>query len=559
MRGCLAQEKGVRSVRLKKAKAVLAALAATAALGGCAAGAGVAHDGDDVITYLEPNWFNNLYPPAAGFYPNGGVVNQIADRLLYQDPDTLELSPWIATALPDINEDATEFTFDIRTDVTYSDGTPLTAQNVVNNFDLYGKGDKERVLNISEQISNYDYGEVIDEDTVRFHFTEPSPGFLQATSSYNAGLLSDATLAFRNEDFAPGNAVNVIGSGPFVISQETLGTDLVLTARDDYDWAPPALEHQGRARIDGIHYRLAAEEAVRSGAIVSGQADIVRSVSPPVEKHLEDRGVQIVSHGTNGMSNQLAMRFDHPLLQDIRVREAIMHGIDRENIVRILLSDSYPLATGPVVSTAQGYKDESAAYTFDPELSKTLLTEAGWVEGPDGIRQRDGERLSLTVNYAIPQPRSREVITMVQEDLRQIGIELHMYPGDRAAQNAAIKDIDKVQIFHTVVGRADYDVIESHLGIKRRNALLNADADGNPIDAELEAMLQEVTSTPDEAGRAAASRAAQDHVTKNAYVLPLFEEPQVYAVAPNIDGFGTEAVARPSFYNVSINHDTKGN
>src|SRR5690625_1658442 len=110
------------------------------------------------ITYLEPQFFRTLYPPAAGFYPNGAVVNQITDRLLYQDPETLELSPWIATDLPEINEDATEFTFDIRTDVTYSDGTPLTAENVVRNIDLYGQGDDERLLNVSEQISNYERG-----------------------------------------------------------------------------------------------------------------------------------------------------------------------------------------------------------------------------------------------------------------------------------------------------------------------------------------------------------------------------------------------------------------
>ena len=124
------------------------------------------------ITYLEPQFFRTLYPPAAGFYPNGAVVNQITDRLLYQDPETLELSPWIATDLPEINEDATEFTFDIRTDVTYSDGTPLTAENVVRNIDLYGQGDDERLLNVSEQISNYERGEVIDEDTVKFYFSE---------------------------------------------------------------------------------------------------------------------------------------------------------------------------------------------------------------------------------------------------------------------------------------------------------------------------------------------------------------------------------------------------
>lgn len=538
---------------LNKAAAPLAIGAVVALLAGCtAAQGGEGGDTDNVLTYLEPNWFNSLYPPAAGFYPNGGVVNQLTDRLLYQDPRTLELQPWIATSLPEVNEDATVFTFDIRTDVTYSDGTQLTAQNVVDNFDLYGKGDKERLLNVSEQISNYDHGEVVDHDTVRFFFTEPSPGFAQATSTYNAGLLADATLKLRNEDFGPGGAKNVIASGPFVVDEETLGTDLVLRVREDYNWAPPSLEHQGRARLDGIHYTLAAEEAVRSGALLSGQADAVRSISPPVERHLRDHGVDIISAGTNGVNNSLALRFDHPLLQDIRVRQAIIHGIDREEIIRILLSDSYPLASSPLASTALGYTEEHNAYAFDLERSRQLLDDAGWIPGPDGIRSKDGERLKLAVNHALPQPRSKEIITMIQSDLLDLGIELEMVAGDRATQNAAQKDINRVQLLHTMVGRADYDVIESHLAIGRRDALLNNAGDDTPIDATLEELLHRVVSTPDASGRAAASKAVQDYVTDQAYILPLFEEPQVYALAPHVNGFATEAVARPSFYSVYL-------
>ena len=545
----------------KTVAAPVVLVGAVALLSGCTAGGGAeSHaEGDNVLTYLESNWFNSLYPPAAGFYPNGGVVNQLTDRLLYQDPETLELQPWIATDLPEINEDATVFTFDIRTDVTYSDGTPMTAQNIVDNFDLYGQGDKDRLLNVSEQISNYDYGEVVDEDTVRFHFTAPSPGFAQATSSYNAGLLADSSLQLRNEDFGPGGAANVIGSGPFVVDSETLGTDLVLKTREDYDWAPPSLEHQGRARIDGIHYTLAAEEAVRSGALLSGQADAARTISPPVERHLKDQGVQVVASATNGMNNQLAMRFNHPLLQDIRVRKAIIHGINREEIIRILLSDSYPLATSSMTSSALGYAEQPGAYTFDPDQARALLDDAGWTPGPDGIRVKDGQRLSLSVNHALPQPRSKEIVTMVQSDLRDLGIELNMVAGDRATQNAAQKDINRVQLMHTMVGRADYDVIESHLSVNRRDSLLNNAGDGTPVDAKLEELLQKVVSTPDDAGRAAASKAVQDYLTEQAYVLPLFEEPQVYALAPHVKGFVTESVARPSFYSVYFDRDGEDN
>ncbi|OFK66563.1 ABC transporter substrate-binding protein [Corynebacterium sp. HMSC074A09] len=536
---------------MKTLRALAATLAAALALAGCSA-ADRPEGEDNVLTYLEPQFFRTLYPPAAGFYPNGGVVNQLTDRLLYQDPETLELSPWIATEMPEVNEDATEYTFNIRTDVTYSDGSPLTAENVVANFDLFGRGDKSRTLTSSEQIANYDHGEVVDEDTVKFYFTQPSPGFLQATSAYNAGLLSDSTLALDNEGFGPGNAINVIGSGPFVVESEEIGTDLKLKTREDYDWAPPAVKHQGRADIDGVHYILAAEESVRTGAILSGQADIARQISAPQESLLKEQGVDIVSRGTNSMNNQFAFRFDHPLLQDKRVREAIIHGVDREEILRVLFSASYPLATSSVAKTGLAYKDQSSAYTFDPEESKRLLDEAGWEPGPDGIRVKDGQRLVLRTNTALPQPRSKEVMTMVQDQLRALGIGIQVNAGDQATQNADAKDINKVQIYHSMVGRADYDVITSLYGINNRDAFLNQDAEGNPIDEHLQELLDAVLDTPDKEGRIKATEEVQDYLTEQAYVLPLFEEPVVYAVRPGITGFSPESVARPWFYEVSI-------
>ncbi|WP_308606564.1 TIGR04028 family ABC transporter substrate-binding protein [uncultured Corynebacterium sp.] len=536
---------------VKTLRALAATLAAALALAGCSA-ADRPEGEDNVLTYLEPQFFRTLYPPAAGFYPNGGVVNQLTDRLLYQDPETLELSPWIATEMPEVNADATEYTFTIRTDVTYSDGSPLTAENVVANFDLFGRGDKSRTLTSSEQIANYDRGEVVDEDTVKFYFTQPSPGFLQATSAYNAGLLSDSTLALDNEGFGPGNAVNVIGSGPFVVESEEIGTDLKLKAREDYDWAPPAVEHQGRADIDGVHYILAAEESVRTGAILSGQADIARQISAPQEPLLKEQGVGIISRGTNSMNNQFAFRFDHPLLKDKRVREAIIHGVDREEILRVLFSESYPLATSSVAETGLAYKDQSAAYTFDPEEAKRLLDEAGWEPGPDGIRVKDGQRLVLRTNTALPQPRSKEVMTMVQDQLGELGIGIQVNAGDQATQNADAKDINKVQIYHSMVGRADYDVITSLYGINNRDAFLNQDAEGNPIDEHLQELLDAVLDTPDKDGRTKATEEVQDYLTEQAYVLALFEEPVVYAVRPGISGFSPESVARPWFYEVSI-------
>ena len=169
------------------------------------------------ITYVEAQEFDSLYPPAADFYPNGGIVHNITDRLLFQDPVTLDLYPWIATALPEVNENATEFTFKLRKDVTYSDGSHVNAANVVRNFDLFGLGDEGRRFAPSPALPHYQRAEALDAYTVKFYFSEPTPEFPQAVSMPRAGLLADATLKRTMEGFGPGHATDIVASGPFVV------------------------------------------------------------------------------------------------------------------------------------------------------------------------------------------------------------------------------------------------------------------------------------------------------------------------------------------------------
>lgn len=534
----------------------IGALAAVAiAMTGCSAGGGSdsGESSGGTLTYLEPQTWNTLYPPAGGFYPNGGVLNQITDRLLYQNPQTLELEPWIAEDLPEVNADATEYTFTLREGVTYSDGTPLDAENVVKNFDLFGKGDSNRALSASEAINNYDHGEVVDERTVKFFFTAPSPGFAQAVSTINSGLLSNATLDRSNEDFGPGNAAEIVGSGPFVIDTEKIGTELSLTTRDDYDWAPPSLKHQGAAQIDGLDFIVASEPSVRVGTVTSGQADIARTIPAPDETQFEADGLELVAAPTNGVNNSLSFRFAHPLLQDIKVRQALIAGINREEIVDTLFSDSYPLATGILAKSALGYTDTSDNYVYDPKKAAQLLDEAGWKVGSDGIREKDGQKLVLTFNEALPQPRSKEVVTLIQEQLGKIGVGVELFAGDQAAQDAARLQLDTIQVYHSMVGRADFDVLKSQFFSKNRNALLNLDpATGELHDPELDGLLSQIASVPTVEERQQASAAAQQHLAEQAYVLPLFEEPQVFGLRSQVKGFKTESIGRPSFYEVTL-------
>ena len=151
------------------------------------------------LIYLEQQPHTNLYPPAGGFYPNGGILNQITDKLTWQNPKTLEIEPWIAESWTS-NADKTEYTFHLRKGVTFSDGTPLDAAAVAKNFDTYGLGDKAHRLPVSEVINNYQRSEVIDPLTVKFYFNKPSPGFLQGTATIGSGVrrVLDPSLLHRS-------------------------------------------------------------------------------------------------------------------------------------------------------------------------------------------------------------------------------------------------------------------------------------------------------------------------------------------------------------------------
>lgn len=513
-----------------------------------------AGDGEPVtggtLVYLEHQAHSTLYPPSAGFYPNGGLANNLFDRLLWQDPETLELKPWIATDW-DVNDDATEYTFTIRDGVTFSDGSVLDAEVVAKNFDLFGLGDPERGLTVSEAVNNYERSEVIDANTVKFYFSAPAPGFAQATSTNNSGLISADTLDFTLEEFAPGNSVNVIGSGPFTITDETIGTSLTLTAREDYDWAAPDRGHQGRAFLDEIQITVTPEDSVRVGALLSGQADYIRYVEAQDEAQVYAAGFDIHAPQTNGVNNHLSLRFRSEILSDIRVRQALIAGIDRQELNDVIYTDNYPVATSILSQGALGYVNTDEHFGFDPERAEALLEEAGWTLGEGDIREKDGQPLAIVASEAGAQPRSFEALTQISQQLKKIGVDFQILRADAGTYAEAIRDAEQVNVSNAMVARADLDVIKSQFFSVNRNSLLNLRYEDSTIEDEtVEELLLAVASEPDAQKRLDNTAAVQVYLAEQAYVIPLFEEPQVYGTATHVRGVSYESVARPSFYEV---------
>ncbi|CAI2479114.1 Glutathione-binding protein gsiB precursor [Serratia fonticola] len=500
------------------------------------------------LIYLEQQAHTNLYPPSGGFYPNGGILNQITDKLTYQNPKTLEIEPWIAESWSS-NPDKTEYTFKLRPGVTFSDGTPLDANAVAKNFDTYGLGNKALRLPVSEVINNYDHSEVIDPLTVKFYFKRSSPGFLQGTATIGSGLVSLSTLNRQYDEL--GDARHIIGSGPFVVSGETLGREVDLSVRKDYHWGPAKLAQQGRANLDAIKVIVTPEDSVRIGALQAGQADFIRQIQAYDEKQTQDQGFTIYAAPTRGVNDSIAFRPDNPLVADIRVRQALLHATDSKQIVDTLFSANYLPAKSVIASSAAGFVDLSDKLTFDLAKANRLLDDAGWQKGSDGLRQKDGKKLLLTVYESLPQPQNKAVLQLVSQQWGKVGARLNILAGDAGSRVADNLDPQKTPASVVEVGRADPDVIKSQFYPTNRDGLLQqggTSQNSKFIDNSLNQLLLGIASEVDPAKRLQIAGEAQKYLLDQAYVIPFFEEPQVFAGAPYLKGVNFEAVGRPSFY-----------
>lgn len=505
------------------------------------------------LIYLEQQKHTNLYPPI-GFYPNNGIINQIADRLTFQNPKTRAIEPWVAESWQ-INADATEYLFKIRPNITFSNGEPVDAKAVATIFDTYGLGNPSLKLPVSEVINNYLKSEVIDPLTVKFYFSQSSPGFLQATSTIGSGLISPTSLALSLDEL--GDATKIIGSGPFIVESEIIGKSIHFKARSDYQWGPLNSAHQGPAYLDKIELIVMPEDSVRVGSLLSGQADFIRRLEAYTEPQVTDFGYIVYSAPTGGINTMLNIRPDNPLVADVAVRRALIKGTDTQTILDTLYSDSYPKARSIIAQSAPGYTDLSSQLAFDPQQANQLLEAAKWHKAKDGYRYKDGVKLQLSVYEALTQAQNKEMLQMIAQQWKKLGIGLTILSGDSASRTIDELDPTKTPLAMGMIGRADPDVLKSHFYPTNRNRLLQLGGTSNKVntftDPQLNQLLEVIATESDTAKRLALVEQVQQYILDNAYVLPIFEEPQVYAGAPYVIGIEFEPSARPTFYNVWLN------
>lgn len=498
------------------------------------------------LTFYDPIQYT-AWVPTNSIWSNSNVAGNVAERLIWQDPKTGEFHPWLAQSWQ-IGADKLSYTFHLRPGVTFSNGDPLDAETVKLNFDQHGLGDKALGIPQDSFWTDYAGTDVVDPQTVKIKIFKPNAAFLQILSNYRASSILGKPF-LKLDLNGQGKLTNWVGTGPFVVEKVDGTTGVTLKRRDEYNWAPEGSAHQGKAYLDRIVYKTVPEAGTRVGALQSGEAQIARNIAPYDEKTVTDGGGSVVGIPVQGEVNSLKIQLNAKApTQDLQVRLALQAATDRTEINKTVLSPSYPLPASALVKGTPFRGDASSYLGYDLAKATSLLDADGWKPGADGVRAKGGQRLQFEIWVAPYYQVSQAVLELLQAQWKKAGVELKIRSASQAEytakEAAATAGTDHDWSFEQgQTSTADANVLRVSLGAQRYNALHFA-----APDATLESLLNAQAVSFDPAQRKAAVQKVEDRLFSQAYLIPLYDETQVFGLAPSVHGFATESTARSWLY-----------
>ncbi|MFF2083848.1 ABC transporter substrate-binding protein [Nocardia sp. NPDC058176] len=463
-----------------------------------------------------------LDPHQAGSSDTVYALRQTVDSLLDQDPSTGELVPWLAESW-EVSDDARTFTFRLRPNVTFSDGTPLDAAAVKASFDAVPTLGV-LAIQATSYLEGYVGTTVVDDLTAAVSFTQPNAQFLQATTTSSLGVIAPSSVSK-----APAERCSdgVIGSGPFVLDEYLRNRSTTLTKRPGYDWGSSLWTKDGEAYLDRLVFNVVAEAGVRTGSVISGQVDAIGRVAQAEEAALAGAEVALQAYTIPGVGYNLGFNNSRAFFADARVRQAIQVAVDRRQIVETVFSSGTAPATSVLAKNTPGYVDLSSALSLDVERAERLLDEAGWVTGSNGIREKDGTALRLKTVWFSNAATFQPALELIQQQLKDVGVELVLQELQVAQFPELISSGDFDLFWGGNYSRADPDALRTLYSTKLRNAY-------RVPQTELEELLDQQAATLDPTTRNQLVARIQELVVANAYVVPIVDQQTVLALRSGV-------------------------
>jgi peptide/nickel transport system substrate-binding protein len=421
-----------------------AALLAAAACGeppaaeGPEAAAGPVGGGTAVVAVgTDITGINPLLDGAGAFKES--ILDALFLQLFEEQPDFTRGPP---SFLPELaaswqwSDSGGTLTIELRPGVSWSDGGPVTADDVVWTWRLqtderlgwaYSQL-KESILDI----------EAVDARRLQVRFTSPS---MTRLAELNQGHILprhrwQELPADSWRDNAGWFRENQVVSGPFRLADWQPAQQIVLERN-------PSYFRQGRPRLDRVVFRIVPETNSRLSQLLTGAADFVPQVPAAAAERIERSPDTRLESFWARQYNFIHWNLARPMLAETAARQALTLAIDRQRIVDTLWFGHARVASSPIISTVWAHRATSGPWPHDPDRAARLLAELGWRDGDgDGVLERNGRRFTLELVTNADNRLRTDAALMIQEDLRGVGVETRVRQLEFTTMVARLRERD---------------------------------------------------------------------------------------------------------------------
>lgn len=458
--------------------------------------------------------------------------------------EKMNLIPLLASEIPTLANGGVKVTkagmdviWKLRPNVKWHDGVAHTSADVKFTVDAINKGDwKPESTDGFDRISGVD---TPDSLTAVIHYKEAyAPYALQ----FFRGTIPKHLLEGRDIDKAVDYNRSPLGTGPYKVAEWKTGEYIALEAVPNY-WR--GAEYP---KIKKLLFRFLTNTTTRINQLAAGEVHLVALV--PWDKVRELRTVPSLRLNKvvgNGYEHITLNEKRYTPFSDVKVRKALAHAIDRELIVNTILDSLVTVVNGPIQPLSWAYEPNVTKYEFSLAKSRALLDEAGWKPGADGIRVKDGKRLTFTLITQAGFAIRENIAQAVQKHYKDIGVEMAIKLIDGTSISTTWFTGDFDAMLHWWQQPADPEITLFFAADRTPPAGRNINYFS---DAELTKMLYESDRTVDQTKRAEILKRAQKRIADLVPEIVLYNTEKVDAVPATLQGFTGNPTNTGPFWNV---------
>lgn len=482
----------------------------------------------DVLRWSSQGDIVTLDPYAHTESFTSSVLHHIYEPLVRRGRD-LQIQPALATEWEIV--DPTRWRFTLREGVTFHDGAPFTADDVVASVERLLHPDARARGNLSTVTGV----EKVDDMTVDFTLDGPYPLLLNDLSGV---FIMDREWMEANDALTPGNittgvtsyaSTNANGTGPFKLDSYRPDVGTIMSVNEG--WWDEA-EHN----LTGIEFRPITSDATRVAALMSNEVDMIAPVPLQDIDRLDaapgfavetEPALRLIFLGFNYRDELHGMPGEANPLKDVRVRKALWHGVDHDALRdKIMRGDSRTVGimVAPPVPGYDAALDEPLAY--DPEMAQSLLAEAGVGDG-------------FSVNLDCPNDRyinDEQICVAVKAMWERLGLTVNLSTESRSTY---FPKVDRGETDIYMLGWATLPAMDGFSPLRALLATRDGTSGGNNpnglSDPRIDEINAQVAVELDEPTRRAMMAEAFGIAREQAYVLPLHQQPVAMAVRDGVD------------------------